>query len=266
MARKLKNLVLEKMDILIDNSTLVEQIANLSSLNQIIETIIVDDNDGSIKINKTIKDSNSIKNIDEEISYNLKSTRLIIKTDDELVNNIVISDIDRETIVKNRPICECISKNTNNIVSREFRKLSNVQHYKINFFNQSFFKKLFNPINHKEVFEKIKELAKNNSWMIIPPTLMDLFENESTFQKIEAECESIIHQFGHLENVNVFMNPDQKENCIYFGSYESLTLIVNKNLTTKEIKTNSTTYTKGLSMEVNYLLIENKPITVLEFQ
>ena len=43
-------------------------------------------------------------------------------------------------------------------------------------------------------------------------------------------------------------------------------LFINKNLETKKIKTNSTTYTKGISMEVNYLLIENSPITVLEVQ
>ena len=56
------------------------------------------------------------------------------------------------------------------------------------------------------------------------------------------------------------------ESKIYFGNYESLTLIVDKNIDTKEIKTNSTTYTKGVSIEVNYLLIENSPITVLEVQ
>jgi len=62
------------------------------------------------------------------------------------------------------------------------------------------------------------------------------------------------------------VNPDQTDSKIYFGNYESLTLVINKNLETKEIKTNSTTYTKGISMEVNYLLIENTPITVLEVQ
>ena len=266
MKKRPMNLALGKMDTLNDNPTLVNQITNLSSLNQIIETIIVDENIGSIKINKTIKDSNSIKSIDEEISFNLKSTKLIIKSDDQLINNIVIFEIDKDTIINNKPICECISKNTNNIISREFNKLLNIHKQTINFSNRGFFKKLFYPNDYKSIFKKIKECSVGNSWMIIPKTLTKIFEKNPLFIETEFDCEFIIHRMGLLEDISVFINPDQKENCIYFGNYESLTLIINKNLTIKEIKTNSTTYTSAISMEVNYLLIENTPITVLEFQ
>jgi len=254
------------MDTLIGNPTFVEQVTNLSSLNQIIETIIVDNNIGSIRINKTVKDSDMIRNINEEINYNLKSTRLIIKYDEQLMNSIVISDIDQQTIINDKSLCECVARNTNNILSKELSKLKKVNLHKLNYFNQNFFKKVFSPTSQDKLFKQISDCSKGYSWMIIPSSLKDLFTNNKNFIKSDMGVKPIIHFIGCLDEVNVFLNPNQKESKIYFGNYESLTLIVNKNLSINEVKTNSTTYTKGISMEVNYLLIENSPLTVLEIE
>jgi len=248
------------MDLLVDNQSLIEQITSLSSLDQIIETILVEDNTGKIKVFKTIKDDDSIRNITDTIEYKLKSTRLIIKSDENYNKNIIISDIDTETIRNNKSLYSCLSRNTNNIFAKEFEKLKNTINHKINYFNQGFFKKLLNKTTKEDVLKKIKELSQGYSWLIIPNNLSFLFPiNKNNY-------ELLIHNFGKFEGLNVYLNPDQTDSKIYFGNYSSLTLIVNKNLETKEIKTNSTTYTKCVSMQANYLVIENSPITVLEVQ
>ena len=252
------------MDSIVDNQSFVEQVTTLSSLDQIIETILVDDKIGTIEIFKTIKDVDSVRNITDKIEYKLKSTRLIIKSDDSFNKNIIISDIDSETIRNNKSLCDCVARNTNNIFAKEFGKLKNTVNHKINYFNQGLLKKVFNQTTKKYLVEKIQQLSNGHSWLIIPKKLVDFFV-EIGVSKLNKNG-SLIYNLGKFENLNVYVNPDQIDSKIYFGNYESLTLIINKNLETKEIKTNSTTYTKGISMEVNYLLIENSPITVLEVQ
>ncbi len=266
MVEKLKNLVLKKMDSLVDNQSFIEQVTTLSSLDQIIETILVDDKIGTIEIFKTIKDVDSVRNITDKIEYKLKSTRLIIKSDDSFNKNIIISDIDSETIRNNKPLCDCVARNTNNIFAKEFSKLKNTIDHRINFFNQGFLKRIFNQTTNQDLFEKIQLLSNGHSWLIIPQKLVDFFVEIVIPQPHQTESCSLIYNLGKFDNLNVYVNPDQMESKIYFGNYESLTLIVDKNIDTKEIKTNSTTYTKGVSIEVNYLLIENSPITVLEVQ
>ena len=82
------------MDTILDNQTFIEQVTSLSSLDQIIETIIVDTNEGSISVEKIQKNGDSVKIINEKIDYKLHSTKLIIKSDSEFTKNIIISDID----------------------------------------------------------------------------------------------------------------------------------------------------------------------------
>ena len=254
------------MDSLVDNQSFIEQVTTLSSLDQIIETILVDDKIGTIEIFKTIKDVDSVRNITDKIEYKLKSTRLIIKSDDSFNKNIIISDIDSETIRNNKPLRDCVARNTNNIFAKEFGKLKNTINHKIIYFNQGFLRKIFNQTTKQDLFEKIQLLGNGHSWLIIPKKLVDFFVEVVISQPNQTESCPLIYNLGKFDNLNVYVNPNQLDSKIYFGNYESLTLIVDKNIDTKEIKTNSTTYTKGVSIEVNYLLIENSPITVLEVQ
>ena len=53
------------MDTIVDNITFIEQVTNLYSLNQIIETILVDENQGSINVQKTVKLGDSVKVINQ---------------------------------------------------------------------------------------------------------------------------------------------------------------------------------------------------------
>jgi len=254
------------MDIIVDNITFIEQVANLYSLNQIIETILVDENQGSINIHKTVKSGGSVKIINEDINYKLESTRLIIKSDSEFTQNIVISDIDIQTIMNNKSLCECIARNTNNIFGKEFSKFKDTINHRINYFNQGFLQKIFNKTKNEEVISKIEELSRGNSWMIIPQKFVEIFKGSSKFKENKVENPSLIYNFGYIGDHQIYLNPNQKESKIYFGNYDSITLLVNRNLSTEDLKTNSSTYTQSTNMEVNYLFIQNRPLSILEIQ
>ena len=254
------------MDTIVDNITFIEQVTNLYSLNQIIETILVDENQGSINVQKTVKLGDSVKVINEDINYKLESTRLIIKSDSEFTQNIVISDIDIETIMNNKSLCDCIARNTNNIFAKEFSKFKDTINQTINYFNQGFLQKIFNKTKNEQVISKIEEIAKGNSWMIIPQKFVEIFRSSSKFQENKVENPSLIYNFGNIGDYQIYLNPNQRESKIYFGNYDSITLLVNRNLSTEDLKTNSSTYTQSMNMGVNYLFIQNRPLSVLEIQ
>ena len=252
------------MDSVVVKETLIEQINNLSSLSSIIETILVDDSVGNFDFTKTVKKDDKIVNISEKIFYKLKSTRLLIKSDKEFQNNIIISDIDDQIITNNRPLCECVARNTNIIFAKEFNRLKLTEQHKLKYWNNNFLEKLFNFNRDKKLQNTISTLSKGFSWIMVPKSLTSFFEKNENFEKNNIECENLIHLFGKLDTLNVFLNPDQKESKIYFGNFESLILIINKNLELKDVKTISNTFTNSTSMTVQYTIIENTPIRSLE--
>ena len=252
------------MDSVVVKETLIEQINNLSSLNTIIETILVDNSVGNFDLIKTVKEGEKIINISDKIFYKLKSTRLLIKSDKDFKNSIIISDIDDQIITNNKPLCECVARNTNIIFAKEFNRLKSTEHNSMKFWNESFFSKLFSPSKEKRLESIILEMSKGFSWIIIPRSITKFFEKNTNFEKNSVECENLIHLFGKFHCLNVFVNPDQKEQKIYFGNFESLILIINKNLELKENKTISNTFINSTSMTVEYSIIEKSPIRSLE--
>jgi hypothetical protein len=251
------------MDLTDKIDSLIEQVSNLNCLNQIIETILVDDSIGSIESFKTIKDVDSIRHIKEDINFKLKTTRLLIKSNLLMDNTIVISDIDEETISNNSCIFECIAKNTNNIFAKEFFNLKKLEKHELSFFKQPFFKKIFSPVTEKDVFNKIDQIGSNYSWIIIPNIFKSFFINNKDFTTQDYSDKKIIHNFGKYKDLNVWVNPDQKAQTIYFGKYDSLTLIINKNLKINDLKCFNDTYQLNKSISVEYLFIENLPISSL---
>lgn len=247
---------------LIDNpQTLIEQITNLTRLNQIIETVVVNESIGTIEVSKTIKEVDSIRQINEEISYKLKTTRLLIRSNQE--KSLVISDTDDQTITKNSKLCDCIARNTNMIFSKECSKLKNAIKYNINYFSQSLFKKIFNKTKKKDVFDLIDQIGEKYSWVAIPLQFKNLFDDDKNFFKSETEDQRIIHIYGRYKNLSIYVNVDQSQPTMYFGKYDSLTLIINKNFLISDIKTLSEIYTEGKNISIEYLFIENQPISSL---
>lgn len=251
------------MELIDKTDSLVGQITDLLCLDRIIQTILVDESNGTIEISKTIKDLDSLRHITENIDYKLKCTRLLIKSNHESNLNLIISDLDDQTITENSPLCECIARNTNNIFSKEFSKFKNTIKHQINLTNRNIFQKILNPIKIKDVLNKIDQISSNSSWVIIPNNLKYLFYKNSHFIINESEQKRIIHYFGRYNHLSVYVNPDQKESTMYFGSYDCLTLIINKNLQINDLKTLSETYTQTKSMCVDYLFLETQPLTSL---
>jgi hypothetical protein len=178
-------------------------------------------------------------------------------------NTIVISDIDEETISNNSCIFDCIAKNTNNIFAKEFFNLKKLEKHELTYFKQPFLKKIFGPVTEKDVFNKIDQIGSNYSWIIIPNTLKSLFTDSKDFVGQDYSDKKIIHNFGKYKDLNVWVNPDQKVQTIYFGKYDSLTLIINKNLKIDDLKCFNDTYQLNKSISVEYLFIENQPISSL---
>lgn len=248
------------MELIANNLSLIENIKKLTFLNQLVETIVVDDTVGLVDVDKFSKESDVVIHTQEKINYKLKSTRLIIKSNRD--NNIIISDIDIKTITKNSPICDCISRNTNLIFSKEFENFKNTIKYSIDYFNQGFFKKIFIPTNIKDILRKVEEIGKIYSWIIIPKNLEFIFADYK-IPEFEDEGCKMINNWGMFNNLAIYMNPDQSNKTIYFGRYDSLTLIINKNLKIEEIKTFSDIYTDSKKLSVEYLFIEGTPISSL---
>jgi len=250
--------------VLVENTdSLVGQVTNLLCLDRIIETILVEESIGTIEVCKTVRETDSIRHITQNIDYKLKCTRLLIKSNDKLNLNLIISDLDDQTITQNSPLCECIARNTNNIFSKQFLKFKSTVKHEIKFKNQGFLKSIFNKVKVSDILNKIDEISVNSSWLIIPKHLVYIFSGKNNFIPNELPEKRIIHYFGMYKNLTVYVNPDQKESTMYFGSYDCLTLIINKNLQISDIKTLSETYTETKSMCVDYLFLENKPLVSL---
>ena len=247
---------------LVDNqTTLIEQVTKLTCLNQIIETILVEDSCGTIQVSKTIKEIDSIRHINENIDYTLKSTRLIIRANKE--KNLVISDLDLNTITEDSPLCDCIARNTNLLFAKECSRLKNTIKHEIKYFKKNFLEKLFRKDNKESVLSKIEEIGTNYSWIVIPPSLLTIFDGAKTFYSSIKDNKKIIHIHGRFKNLNVYLNPDQSQQTIYFGRYDSLSLILNKKFNIEDMKTLSEFYSDAKTISIEYLFIENSPISSL---
>ena len=79
----------------------------------------------------------------------------------------------------------------------------------------------------------------------------------------QIESTSIIHKVGSLSNIDIFVNPNQIESFVYYGNYDSIMLIIDKNIEEKQVK--STGFeTESISYTVNYLFIETGQTKILE--
>jgi hypothetical protein len=134
------------MTTVLQQETLVDRISKLTVIDQIVETIWVDDPIGQIEINKTIKDGDIVKNISETVNYKLKSHRLIVKKNNKKHNQVVISDLPKsQTLCNNRETYQCLSSDINRIFISELKSFKSTQKYSYKYFSQNFFSKLIFP-------------------------------------------------------------------------------------------------------------------------
>ena len=214
-----------QMEVL-SKESLLQRISNLTVLNRLVETIWVDTSKGQIETTDIIKEEDNIKNVTNTIDYKLKSHRLIVK--DRKDNNIIISDLPSpKTIFRNKPVCLCASTNVNRVFISELKSFKNIQKKKFSLFNQGFFKRLINPNKESDLINYIISFGLECSWVIVPPFINDILCESEFFDSDHEDSESLIYNSGNLGNLSVYVNPDEEESIVYFGNYDSITIIIN---------------------------------------
>jgi hypothetical protein len=239
-------------------TNLIQKISNLSVINQIVETIYVGDTVGKIEVSKTIKENNVVRNVSEDIEYKLKPHRLIIKSHKKHNSTVIISDLpNSKTIIDNKSICHCLSSDINNIFISELKSFKSTQKSTYRFFNQNFLTKLFKKNTKVDLVSQIINLGEDCSWAILPRFIFDIIKDSEWFDATNMVSESIIFNAGRLDDLNIYINPDEDESMIYFGNYDSITIIINKNIREDELKSASSFRKEDKSIIIEYLFIEN---------
>jgi hypothetical protein len=89
----------------------------------------------------------------------------------------------------------------------------------------------------------------------MPPFILDIIKDSEWFDANNYISESLIYNSGKLSDMNVYVNPNEDESVVYFGNYDSISIIINKNIKEDVLKTASF-YKEGKSIVVDYLFLE----------
>jgi hypothetical protein len=249
---------------LVDNKTsLLEEITALTSLDQFIETIFVDEKNGVLEIDQTIKVGDELINSSKKIDYNLKSTRLTIKSCKILEGKVMISDISKHnSIYKGNSNCELINKNINSIFSVEFSELKKLKNENFPFFKQSIIKKIFNPNTKSKLINKINSISKDKGWVLIPESLVSIVCESENFESYANITKHLIYSIGKLNGCSVYVNSDENSK-IYFGNYDSITLLIDKSMKVENVKSTQDLFQDTKRITIYYQFIQNEEISCL---
>jgi hypothetical protein len=247
----------------LNKESLIQRITDLTVLNRLVETIWVDSSQGQIETTNVVKEGDDVKNLIDIINFKLKSHRLIVKN--RKGDNIVISDLPRpKTISKNKPVCICASTDVNKVFISELKSFKNIQKRNFKYFNQSILKRLINPNKDSDLVKCIMDYGSDCSWIIVPTFINQILSDSEWFDSKHEISESLIYHAGHLGDLSVYVNPDEEESTVYFGNYDSITIIINKNIQLEEYK--SLSYDNSdMIMVVDYLFIERGLTKYLTF-
>lgn len=246
------------METTINQENLLNEISTLTVINQIVETIYVEEPTGSINISKVVKDGNEIKTINNDINYKLKDHRIIVKSDECFKSNLIITDNpNKKTIKRNQKICNILSTDINNIFINELQQFKNIEKGEYKYYKQNFFKKLFKKNKKEELIEYILKFSQNCSWAIVPMPIWEIIKESEWFERTSLTAKSLIFCSGQLHGLNIFINPSEDDKVIYFGNFDSIIIVINKNIKTEKLKCISNVYTSGTELMVSYTFIEN---------
>ena len=245
--------------------SILESISKLTVINQLVETIYVDNSVGEIEVSKTIREGLAFKHTSENIQYKLKSHRFIIKFNKKDQSTIIISDSksNNRNTISSDSIQKCMSTDINGIFTSELESFKNIKKYKYKFFNRNVFAKLMNPKSEHNLIDNIISVGNDCSWVIVSPLLFEIIKDSELFESNNIETESIIYNAGKLEGINVYVNPAENRSIAYFGNYDSITIIINKNIREESIKTTSF-QKEGKLVYIDYIFIESGLVRSLD--
>jgi hypothetical protein len=209
-----------------------------------------------VEIEKSYRVENVLKFIRTEIAYNLKNHRVISKKLNSA--NLLISDLtEGSTIQVDKSICRCVSSNLNKLFIRELNRFQDSESFEFNLNSQNIFKKYLNPNTKEDLVKKFLQISKEMTWAIIPYNLQSIFFESEKLQLSKEDNEKIIYKLGTLENVDIYVNPDDESGKIFFGNYDSIIILANKNM--KVFENN-----QGTNYNFEYLFIEQGKIKSLQ--
>lgn len=241
---------------LTSDDTLLSRISGMTIFDQFAQTIFVEHNQGMIEVENSYRESNTIKFIRTEISYNLKNHRVISKN---LHNkSILISDLtEGSTISVNKSICKCVSSDLNKLFIQELNRFQKTEEFTYNLFSQNFLQKLWKPNTEIGLLNKFSEISKDMSWAIIPYNLSSIFYESNRLELSKEENQKLIYHLGIMDQTHIYVNPDDNSGKIFFGNFDSMIILANKYMNIYESP-------QGINYNFEYLFIEQSPIKSLQ--
>jgi hypothetical protein len=241
---------------LTSDETLESKISKMTIFDQFAQTIFVEHNHGMIEVESSYRESNTIKFIRTEISYNLKNHRVISKHLHK--NSILISDLmDGSTISVDKSICKCVSGDLNKLFIQELNRFQKTEEHTFNLFKQNFFQKLWRPNTEIDLINKFIEISQGMSWAIIPYNLSNIFYKSDKLNLSKEDNQKLIYHLGEMEHIHLYVNPDDVSGKIFFGNFDSMIILANKNMNIYESP-------QGMNYNFEYLFIEQSPIKSLQ--
>jgi hypothetical protein len=236
--------------------TLVRKISDLTVFDQFAQTFFVEENQGVFEIENSHRESNTLKFIRTEIAYKLKDHRVIVKRLHD--HNIIISDLlEKSTISIGKSVCRCVSSDLNKLFIQELDRFSNIESYDFNFFSQNIFQRILFPKTKSDLINYFIKLSEGMTWAIIPYNLLHIFFESDKLIINKDDNDKIIFHLGSIERCEIYVNPDDESGKIYYGNYDSILILANKNMKIYE-------NIQGMNYHFEYLFLEQGKIKSLQ--
>lgn len=250
-------------ELTINRQHINDVILDMTVINQLTNTIIVDSPIGEIEITTMSKSNKEVITEKKRVAYKLPQHRLIMKSCKYKKCKLIISDIPNfKTIETNKTLCETASYGINESFLMYLKNSKKVERNKIVFFDQSFIKKIFNKMTEDILINKIIESSVGFSWMIIPKEIFLILKKNKSFNYSDkSSSKYIFKNYGNINGVNVYINYIEYDMRIYFGNYDSITAILNENIEIKKIGDNTD---KSITLEYQFLETGNLKILEIE--
>jgi hypothetical protein len=245
-------------------SDLIPRLAELTVMNQLVTTVFVDSNPAIVNYIEIQKEGTLIKRVSKSKQYKLKKHQVILKIDKK--NLMIISDeITPETIKDNVTLLECLSMRINRNFMDIIGDMDKIETKKWSFFNRNFISKLFIKRTKNQLIHKILEFGSDSNYIIVPSSVAKIITKSNFFESNGQNCNSLIKNIGNLRIdslcLGVYMDSQLVENKVYFARYNSVLLVLNKNLEVKEVR--SVADKKTITVSVDYEFIQQDVIKCL---
>jgi len=241
---------------------LLDRIKNLSIIDELVNSIFSPSQDIMVSIVKKSKNLGIDTYTTRKIVKNLKNHRIIYK-DSRDCKLIITDEIDCPNILVDEKICEYLSSRINRDFLNfcENSKLTKIINWKYPKNN-----KLHNFIlgrNEKSLTNKIIQTGANESWCLMSDEIFEkISKNVLFYPKMGSNCCGVVKQgFIKLDNfiINVYSSDKIDRSKIYFGSSESINLVVDDKIIVKSVPQEPGTFT----IDISYQFLSTGQITIL---